>query len=204
MNGNYSHYSGSFPRGPHHRRPDVRCPLHLLCRVLHLVLSWHRRLSSPRCRLLPAALLYYCNCILHYVFLIRICNRNLTLLPTYRRMLTTNRHCIVLAHVRRCIILLSRSSTTFQTVMMRLGSFRCRRHKTRLGVRPCGFRLTRSPPSSPPPLQQLVSSFFFLLLSSSVLMISQFYARRYPAGREVNLDDYPVPNGEQRFFRKSS
>lgn len=29
-------------------------------------------------------------------------------------------------------------------------------------------------------------------------MVSLFYARRYPAGREVKLDDQLLPNGEHR------
>ena len=47
-----------------------------------------------------------------------------------------------------------------------------------------------------------LSFFFFVppfLFLSDLLMVSLFYARRYPAGREFKRDQ-PVPNGERHSF----
>lgn len=42
--------------------------------------------------------------------------------------------------------------------------------------------------------------FFATQLLSYILMVSMFHARHYPAGREVNPDDQPVPNGEHHLL----
>jgi len=109
----------------------------------------------------------FLSCLFSMFSSYHACSHNLLFLPM--------RQCVVYyanagkdlyEDVRQCTINDIRSAL-FQTVIMRLGSPRCRCFKTRQGLRAHGIRSTRSPPSSPPPsLQQLFSFsfvFFFYL-----------------------------------------